>query len=202
MGGRRKLLRANKGKKKKRGAQHGSGTSFVWTDYLSKVSPQWKASIGVGTTVPWPVGVGAEGNEGIATTVQQTPNSIGYVEFIFAIQHELSFGTVKNSSNEFVKASISSVTAAAAVAANTPGHDSRISITDAPGKAAYPIATFTWLLIPEQIDDKNKKNVLTQFVRWALTSGQRRCSAPGYAPLPADVAKRGLESFNQMQSER
>jgi phosphate transport system substrate-binding protein len=180
----------------------GSGTSFVWTDYLSKVSPQWKTSIGVGTTVPWPVGVGAEGNEGIASTVQQTPNSIGYVEFIFAIQHELSFGTVKNSSNEFVKASISSVTAAAAVATSTPGHDSRISITDAPGKAAYPIATFTWLLIPEQIDDKNKKNILTQFVRWALTSGQRRCSALGYAPLPADVAKRGLESFDQIQSER
>jgi phosphate transport system substrate-binding protein len=177
----------------------GSGTSFVWTDYLSKVNPQWKASIGVGTTVPWPVGIGAEGNEGVASAVQQTPNSIGYVEFIYAIQHELSFGTVKNSSDEFIKASISSVTAAAAAATSAPGHDSRVSITDAPGKAAYPIATFTWLLLPERIEDKNKKNVLTQFVRWALTSGQRRCSSLGYVPLPADVAKRGLESFDAVQ---
>jgi phosphate transport system substrate-binding protein len=173
----------------------GSGTSFVWTDYLSKVSPQWKASIGVGATVPWPVGIGAERNEGVASAVQQTPNSIGYVEFIYAIQHELSFGTVKNSSDEFIKASISSVTAAAAAATSSPGRDFRVSITNAPAKTAYPIATFTWLLIPEQIDDKNKKNVLTQFVGWALTAGQSRCSALGYAPLPADVAKRGLESF-------
>ena len=177
----------------------GSGTSFVWTDYLSKASPQWKASIGVGTTVPWPVGIGAEGNEGVASAVQRIPNSIGYVEFIYAIQRELSFGAVKNSSDEFIKASISSVTAAAAAATSTPGHDSRVSITDAPGKAAYPIATFTWLLLPERIDDKNKKNVLRQFVRWALTSGQRRCSTLGYAPLPTDVAKRALESFGAIQ---
>jgi phosphate transport system substrate-binding protein len=177
----------------------GSGTTFVWTDYLSKVSPAWKASVGIGSTVQWPVGVGAERNEGVASAVQQTPDSIGYVEFVYAIQHELSFGTVRNSSDEFIPASISSVTAAAAGATSTPDHDSRISITNAPGKAAYPIATFTWLLIPQRIDDENKKNVLNQFVRWALTSGQRRCSALGYAPLPAEVAKRALESLDQIQ---
>jgi phosphate transport system substrate-binding protein len=177
----------------------GSGTTFVWADYLSKISPQWKTTIGAGTTVSWPAGIGAEGNEGVASAVQQTPNSIGYVEFIYAVQHELSFGTIKNSSGEFIKASIPSVTAAAAAAASTPGHDSRVSITDAPGKAAYPIATFTWLLVPERIDDENKKNVLRQFVRWALTLGQRRCDALGYVPLPADVAKHGLESFDAVQ---
>jgi phosphate transport system substrate-binding protein len=177
----------------------GSGTTFVWADYLSKISPQWKTTIGAGTTVSWPAGIGAEGNEGVASAVQQTPNSIGYVEFIYAIQHELSFGTIKNSSDVFIKASIPSVTAAAAAAASTPGHDSRVSITDAPGKAAYPIATFTWLLVPERIDDENKKNVLRQFVRWALTLGQRRCDALGYVPLPADVAKHGLESFDAVQ---
>jgi phosphate transport system substrate-binding protein len=177
----------------------GSGTTFVWTDYLSKVSPQWKSSVGVGTTVSWPLGIGAEANEGVASIVQQTPNSLGYVEFIYAIQHELSFGAVRNSAGEFIQASIPSVTAAAAEVTSTPGQDFRVSITDAHGKGAYPIATFTWLLLPERMDDKNKKNALTQFVRWALTSGQRRCSALGYAPLPAEVAKRGLESFGAIQ---
>jgi phosphate transport system substrate-binding protein len=118
---------------------------------------------------------------------------------LYAIQHELSFGAVRNAAGEFIKATISSVTVAAGAIAGTPGQDFRVSITNAPGKAAYPIATFTWLLLPERIDDKNKKNVLTQFVRWALTSGQRRCSALGYAPLPPDVAKRGLESFAAIQ---
>jgi len=171
----------------------GSGTSFVWTDYLSKISPQWKASVGVGTTVPWPVGIGAEHNEGVASAVQQTPNSSGYVEFIYAIQHELSFGAVRNSAGEFIRANISSVTAAAAGTTATPDQDFRVSITNQAGKAAYPIATYTWLLFPEGIEDKNKKNVLTQFVRWALSSGQRRCSALGYAPLPEEVAHRAEE---------
>ncbi len=178
----------------------GSGTSFVWTDYLSKVSPEWKASVGAGTSVKWPVGVGAEGNENIASTVQQTPNSIGYVEFIYAIQHELSFGAVRNSSGQFLRASISSVTAAAAASGDTAGRDFRVSITDPAGKDAYPIATYTWLLLPERVDDrvddKDRKTVLLDLVRWMLTVGQKKCSALGYAPLPPEVAKRTLESLD------
>jgi phosphate ABC transporter phosphate-binding protein len=171
----------------------GSGTSFVWTDYLSKVSPQWKAWIGASTTVPWPVGIGAEGNEGVASAVQKTPNSIGYVEFIYAIQHELSFGAVRNAAGEFIKASISSVTAAASTT-STEGQDFRISITNPAGKAAYPISTYTWLLIPEQVDDKNQRTVMTELLRWVLTEGQKKCAALGYAPLPAEVAKHALTS--------
>ncbi len=176
----------------------GSGTSFVWSDYLSKISPQWKTSVGAGTTVQWPVGVGAERNEGVAAAVRRTPNSIGYVEFIYAIQHELSFGNVRNAAGQFVKANISSVTAAAAASAS-PGQDFRVSITNPPGEAAYPIATYTWLLLPQRIEDKNKKSVLTELVRWMLTSGQKKCSAFGYAPLPAEVAKRALESFDSIK---
>ncbi len=176
----------------------GSGTTFVWSDYLSKISAQWKTSVGVGTTVPWPVGMGAERNEGVAAAVQKTPNSIGYVELIYAIQHELSFGSLRNASGEFVTANISSVTAAAATSAS-PGHDFRVAITNPPGAAAYPIATYTWLLIPERIQDRNKKIVLTELLRWTLTSGQKKCSALGYAPLPTEVAKRALESLDSMK---
>jgi len=173
----------------------GSGTSFVWTDSLSKISPQWKASVGAGATVRWPVGIEAEGNEGVASTVQHTPNSVGYVEFIYAIQHELSFGTVRNAAGQFIRATISGVTAAAAATADSRGRDFRISITNPSGKDAYPIATYTWLLLPEQMQDKNRKAVLLDLVRWMLTSGQKKCSALGYAPLPADVAKRSLASL-------
>jgi phosphate transport system substrate-binding protein len=173
----------------------GSGTSFVWTDYLSKISPQWKASVGAGPKVQWPVGVGAERNEGVASTVQQTPNSIGYVEFIYAIQHELSFGKVRNAAGEFIKASISTATAAA-LASDGSRHDFRVSITDPSTKDAYPIATYTWLLLPEQIEDKDKTAVLLDLVRWMLTTGQKTCSALGYAPLPMDVAKRAIDSLD------
>jgi phosphate transport system substrate-binding protein len=178
----------------------GSGTTFVWSDYLSKISPQWKTSVGVGTAVPWPVGTGAERNEGVAAAVQKTLNSIGYVEFIYAIQHELSFGSIRNASGEFVKANISSVTAAA----GSPGQDFRVSITNPPGAAAYPIATYTWLLVPERIQGQNsqaqnKKIVLTELLRWMLTSGQKKCSALGYAPLPTEVAKRALESLDSIK---
>ncbi len=175
----------------------GSGTSFVWTDYLSKVSPQWKASVGAGATVQWPLGVGVEGNEGVASTVQQTPNSTGYVEFIYAIQHELSFGAVRNAAGQYVRANISSVTAAAAASGDRLGRDFRVSITDPAGKDAYPIATYTWLLLPEQTQDKDKDRnaTLLDLVRWMLTSGQKKCSALGYAPLPIEVAKRALESL-------
>ncbi len=173
----------------------GSGTTFVWSDYLSKISSQWKASVGSGTTVPWPVGIGAEGNEGVASVVKRTPNSIGYVEFIYAIQHELSFGAIKNAAGQFIRANISSVTAAAATA-DTTGQDFRVSITNPPGETAYPIATYTWLLVPGKEEDKNKNNILTELLPWILTSGQKKCSALGYAPLPTGVAKRALESLD------
>lgn len=177
----------------------GSGTSFVWTDYLSKISPSWKAAVGAGTSVQWPVGAEAEGNEGVASAVQQTPNSIGYVEFIYAIQHELSFGAVGNAAGEFIKASISSVTAAA-VATSSRDYDVRVSITNPSGKDAYPIATYTWLLLPEPMEEKNRKAVLLDLVRWMLTSGQAKCSALGYAPLPIDVTKRALDSLDTKSS--
>jgi len=177
----------------------GSGTSFVWSDYLSKVSPEWKAAVGAGVTVAWPVGTGAAYNEGVASAVQHTPNSLGYVEFIYALQHEVSFGAVRNAAGAFVKADIASVTEAARNA-GIPDRGLRISITDAPGKGAYPITTYTWLLLPEQNKDKSKQAVLLELLRWMLTAGQKDCSVLGYAPIPADVARRGLESVEKIFS--
>ena len=175
----------------------GSGTSFAWTDYLSKISREWKASVGDGATVQWPVGIGAEHNEGVASTVQQTPNSIGYVEFIYALQHELSFGLVRNAAGRFIKADISSVTDAAAETPDNPDQGFDVSITNPPGQTAYPIVTYTWLLLPERIEDENKKAVLVGLLRWMLTSGQRRCSGLGYAPLPPEVARRALQALDR-----
>jgi phosphate transport system substrate-binding protein len=177
-----------------------SGTSFVWTDYLSKVSSEWKRDVGAGENVRWPVGVGAAYNDGVASTVQKTSNSIGYVEFIYAIQHELSFAAVKNAAGQFIRADIDSVTAAAQAAGSRDG-DLRVSITNASGKSAYPIATYTWLLLPEQSADKNKQAVLLDLVHWMLTAGQKNCSALGYAPLPADVARRGLQSVDELPAQ-
>jgi phosphate transport system substrate-binding protein len=177
----------------------GSGTTFVFTDYLSKVDAQWKASIGSGVSVRWPVGVGAERNEGVASLVQQTANSIGYVEFIYAIQHELSFGAVQNATGQFVRANISSVMAAARAAAS-PGSNFGVSITNPLAKAAYPIASYTWLLLPQHLDE-SKRAVMSEFLRWMLTSGQKSCSSLGYAPLPEDVSERALQVVAKFQHE-
>jgi phosphate transport system substrate-binding protein len=166
----------------------GSGTTFVWTDYLSKVSPQWKSDVGAGVTVKWPVGNGAEHNEGVAQRVQETPNSIGYVEFIYAIQRQLSFGSVRNAAGRFVQADLPSLTAAAAGASGGTGSDFRFSITNAAGKDSYPIATFTWFLLPHEFEQASKKTAIAQLLRWILSSGQKECSALGYAPLPAEIA--------------
>jgi len=176
----------------------GSGTTFVWSDYLSKVSADWKASVGSGLTVHWPVGIGAAYNDGVASVVQRTPNAIGYVEFIYAIQHELSFAAVKNAEGHFIKADIASVTAAVQGAAGSD-HDLRVSITNSPGNAAYPIASFTWVLLPEQINDKNKRTALVELFRWALTIGQKSSAALGYAPLSPDLVKRGLDSLDAIK---
>src|SRR5271166_4307550 len=171
-----------------------SGTTHVWSDYLSKISPEWKAAVGAGMTLKWPVGMGTEYNEGIAATVQRTPHSIGYVELVYAIRHQLSFGAVRNAAGEYIRANLESVTAAAAAMTGDPA-----SITNAPGKDSYPIATFTFLLWPKQINDSKKKAALLELLQWALTNGQKECSALGYAPLPHDVANRQLQVLDSFK---
>ncbi len=171
----------------------GSGTTFIWVDYLSKVSPEWKSKVGAGTSVQWPVGLGGKGNEGVSGTVKQTPNSIGYVELIYARQNKMTFGRVKNSSGVFVKAELESVSAAAAGVELPP--DFRVSITDPAGKTAYPISSFTWLLIPERIKDPQKEKAIKGFLEWMIGPGQAMTAALDYAPLPkpvVDMEKKAL----------
>jgi len=177
----------------------GSGTTFIWTDYLSKVSPNWKAKVGAGTSVNWPVGLGAKGNEGVAGLVKQTPNSIGYVELIYAIQNKMAYGRVKNSVGAFVKPSLESVTAAAAGAAKGMPDDFRVSITNAPGNAAYPISSFTWLLIPDRITDGAKKKAIVGFLHWMLGAGQGMSDPLHYAPLPKSVVAKELKAISQIR---
>ena len=165
----------------------GSGTTFVWTDYLSKVSPEWKSKVGANTSVSWPVGLGGKGNEGVSGLVKQTPNSIGYVELIYAVQNKMGYGSVKNSAGTFVKADFNTVSEAAAGAAKDMPADFRVSITNAPGKNAYPIASFTWLLIPDKIDNPAKKKAISEFLKWMLTTGQQDAQGLSYAPLPKPV---------------
>jgi len=172
----------------------GSGTTFVWSDFLSKVSAEWKSAVGRGSELQWPVGTGAERSEGVAVAVRNTANSIGYVEMIFALQHQLSFGAVRNAAGVFVRADLASVTAAAASGAVKMGSDSRVSITNAPGAGAYPISSFTWLLLPENRSGI-RKIAMDELVRWILTTGQKECSELGYAPLPREVANRELEAL-------
>jgi phosphate transport system substrate-binding protein len=173
----------------------GSGTSYIWVDYLAKVSPEWKKSVGVSTAVKWPVGLGGKGNEGVAGLVKQTPGSIGYVELIYAIQNKIAFGAVQNANGEFVKASIPAVTAAAAAAAKSMPADFRVSITNAPGAGVYPISSFTWLLLYENPKDKAQSKAMVDFMKWALTDGQKMATVLGYAPLPAEVVKLELAAL-------
>lgn len=164
----------------------GSGTSFIFTDYLSKVSPAWKMKVGANASVSWPLGLGGKGSEGVTGLVKQTPNSIGYVELLYALQQKLPVASVKNAAGKFVKPSAASVTAAAAGAKEMPA-DFRVSITNEAGAGAYPISSFTWLLIPSEIKDPAKKKSLTDFLSWMLTTGQKDCEALSYAPLPKSV---------------
>jgi phosphate transport system substrate-binding protein len=177
----------------------GSGTTFVWSDYLSKVSPEWKSRVGANTSVNWPVGLGGKGNEGVAGLVKQTPNSIGYVELIYAVQNKMGYGLVKNAAGIFVKADLAGVTAAAAGAAKDMPADFRVSITNAPGKASYPISTFTWLLIPDHIADAGKRADLKTFLKWMLTSGQGYCAGLSYAPLPKQVVAKEMKQIDRIQ---
>lgn len=172
----------------------GSGTTFAWTDYLSKVSPAWKSVVGSGTTVKWPVGTGAEYNDGVAEAVQKTPNSIGYVEFIYALQRQLEFAAVRNASGQFVKADLNTLAEAAKSAAMPESESFGISIVNAPGKYAYPIATFTWLLLPLQDTDTSKEAALRGLLNWMLTSGQKQCESLGYVRLPPEFAQRELQA--------
>ena len=167
----------------------GSGTTFVWTDYLSKVSPEWKSQVGSNTSVKWPVGLGGKGNEGVAGVVQQQPGALGYVELIYALQNNIPFGPVKNAAGTFVKASLNSTTAAAASVKDMPA-DFRVSITNAAGKDTYPIASFTYLLVPTQWQDQTKKTAMVNFLTWMLNNGEPMVTALNYAPLPKQVAEK------------
>src|SRR6266496_1687267 len=170
----------------------GSGTSFIWTDYLSKVSADWKSQVGSDTSVKWPIGMGGKGNEGVAGLIRNLSGSIGYVELIYAIQNKIPYGSVRNSSGVFVKGSLESVTAAAASAPKMPA-DFRVSITNAPGKDAYPIASFTWLLIPTPSKDAAKGKIIGDFLAWMVADGQQMTAALAYAPLPQNVAAKVKE---------
>ena len=177
----------------------GSGTTYVWVDYLSKISPEWKSKVGVNTSINWPVGLGGKGNEGVSGLVQRTPYSLGYVELIYAVQNKIPYGRVRNAAGTFVKADLASVTAAASSAAKHMPSDFRVSITNAPGKDAYPIASFTWLLIPSKIPDPEKKKVITDFLNWMLTDGQKMVEALSYARLPAEVIAMETKAISQIQ---
>jgi len=167
----------------------GSGTNYIFTDYLSKVSGEWDAKVGKATSVRWPGGLGAKGNEGVAGMIRQMDGAFGYVELIYAIQNKIPFGIVKNSSGSWIKGSLESTTAAAGSVKNMPD-DFRVSITNAPGKDAYPIASFTWLLVPAQFKDATKGKVIVDFLNWMLDQGESMVAQLDYAPLPDSVKKK------------
>ena len=179
----------------------GSGTTFVWTDYLAKVSPEFQKTVGADASVKWPVGVGAKGNEGVTGMVKQSPNSLGYIELVYALQNGVAFGAVQNAGGNFVKASVEGVTAAAAGAAGTMPDDFRVSITNAPGADAYPIASFTWILMYETPDDKAQGRAMVEFMKWALTDGQKFAKELGYAPLPQAVVDAELKALERVKTQ-
>jgi phosphate transport system substrate-binding protein len=175
----------------------GSGTTYIFCDFLSKVSPDYKTKVGVATSVNWPAGVGAKGNEGVSGLVRQTPGAIGYVELIYALQNKMSYGSVQNKAGQFVTASLDSVTAAATGAAIPD--DFRVSITDAEGATAYPIASFTWMLLYEHPKDAARGKAMVDFLKWALTDGQKFAPSLGYAPLPQPVVAKEMQALGKIQ---
>jgi len=177
-----------------------SGTTFIWTDYLSKISPEWKSKVGVNTSVNWPTGIGGKGSDGVTGVVTQSPGAIGYVELVYALQNKISYGVVQNTAGEFVKGSVQSVTAAAAAAAPKMPADFRVSITNPPGKDVYPIASFTWLIFYENPKDKARSKAMVDFMQWALTDGQKYAAALGYAPLPAAVVKQATAALAKIKT--
>jgi phosphate transport system substrate-binding protein len=176
----------------------GSGTTYIFTDYLSKISPEWKSRVGKNTSVKWPVGLGGKGNEGVSGVIRQMDGAIGYVELIYALQNKIAFGPVKNAAGNFVKASLESTTAAAASVKTMPA-DFRVSITNAPGPDAYPIASFTWLLVPAQWKDATKGKVMVDFLNWMLDSGEGMVKDLDYAPLPGNVAEKVRATIKEIK---
>ncbi len=175
----------------------GSGTTYIWTDYLSKVSAEWKQKVGTNTSVNWPTGLGGKGNEGVAGQIKQTPGALGYVELIYAIQNKMPYADVKNSAGKFVKPSLESITTALATA-QIPD-DFRFSITNAPGAGSYPMCGATWLLVYEQQKDSAKGKKLVEFLEWALTKGEEMAKDLDYAPLPAELRERVLKRVDEIK---
>jgi phosphate transport system substrate-binding protein len=175
-----------------------SGTSFCFTDYLAKVSPEWKTKVGVNAAVQWPVGLGGKGSEGVEGLIKQTPNSIGYVELFYAVQNHMTFADVQNAAGKFVTPSFGGVSEAAANSKEMPD-DFRVSITNAPGDKSYPISTFTWLLIPGEIKDPAKKKAITGFLAWMLTDGQKDAEGLSYAQLPKSVVAKVQKQIAQIK---
>jgi phosphate transport system substrate-binding protein len=176
----------------------GSGTTYIFTDYLSKISSEWKGQVGKGTSVNWPKGLGAKGNEGVAGMIRQMDGAFGYVELIYALQNNITYGSVQNAAGSFVKASLDSTTAAAASMKTMPA-DFRVSITNAPGKDSYPISSFTWLLVPTDWKDKGKEKVFVDFLTWMLDQGQNLTSQLNYAPLPDGVREKEREAIKMIR---
>jgi phosphate transport system substrate-binding protein len=177
----------------------GSGTTFVWADYLGKVSPEFKSKVGVDASLNWPAGVGAKGNEGVAGLVKQTPGALGYTEPAYANRNQIAFGSVQNSAGTFVKATPESVTAAASGAAAQMPEDFRVSITNAAGEQAYPISSFTWMLFYENPQDKAQARAMTDFMRWALNDGQKYAVELGYSPLPRNVVDMEMKALERIK---
>lgn len=177
----------------------GSGTSYIFCDFLAKVSPEWKRKVGVATSVNWPAGVGGKGNEGVAGLVKQQPGAIGYVELIYAVQNKIAYGAVQNAAGEYVRASTETVSNAASAAAKNMPKDFRVSITNAPGKNVYPISSFTWLLVQESPKDAQRSKMLVDFIKWALADGQKFAPELGYAPLPREVVALELEALKRVR---
>ncbi len=176
----------------------GSGTTFVFTDYLSKISPEWKEKVGAGTSVNWPTGEGAKGNEGVMARVKQSPNTIGYVELIYAEQNKLPYASVRNATGEFVRPALESITAAAASVAGQIPADLRVSITNAPGPSAYPISSFTYLLVYKEQKDQAKGKALVDFLWWAIHDGEQMARDLLYAPLPQEVVKKAEQKIDSI----
>ena len=175
----------------------GSGTNYIFTDYLSKISDEWKNSVGKGTSVKWPVGLGAKGNEGVAGMIRQMDGSFGYVELIYAVQNKIPYAAIRNAAGNWLKASLDGATQAAATVKTMPA-DFRVSITNAPGKDAYPIASFTWLLIPVQSKDQARGKIIVDFLNWMLDNGEKMTSDLAYAPLPDNVASKVRDAIKQV----
>jgi len=177
----------------------GSGTTYIWVDYLSKVSPEFRKTVGVAASVKWPTGIGGKGNEAVSGSVVQTPGAIGYVELIYALQNKMAYGSVQNSSGTSLRATVDAVTAAAAAAVNAMPPDFRVSITNPPGADAYPIASFTWLLFYENPDDKAQAKTMVDFMKWALSDGQKFAKDLGYAPLPEPIVAMEMKALQKIK---